>query len=117
MRGPDEIFYNMDALMKEQGKLEKDLISYLGLSLGTYSQWRIGNGHSYLRYIKHICDYLHVTPNTLILGKKDICTDIEGNAFTSDELDLVALYRMMTPKEQKCMRIIMQTFTSEEIKI
>ena len=68
---PDDVFCNMDTLMKRQGKLEKDLISYLGLSVGTYSQWRIGHGQSYLRYIKEICEYLHITPNELVLGEKE----------------------------------------------
>ena len=81
MKGTDEVFFHMDAYMKEQGRLEKDLIHYLGLSTGTYSQWRIGHGQSYLRYIKEICEWLHITPTQLILGKDGQETDETPESF------------------------------------
>ena len=84
MREKYEVFRKMDTLLKRNGKMEKELIEYLGLRAGTFSEWRRGNGYSYMLYIKEICEFLQVTPNYLFLGE-DISMNLGENYYTKEE--------------------------------
>ena len=82
--------------MKKSGRMEKDLIDYIGLPAGTFSQWRRGNGYSYLRYIKEICTYFQVSPNYLFFGDEDK----KKILYTKDEMDLIECYRKASEREK-----------------
>lgn len=97
MRERGEVFQRLDDLMKKSGRMEKELIEYIGLPAGTFSQWRRGNGDSYLRYIKEICSFFHVTPNYLFLGNDD-CLD---SLYTKEESDIVNAYRKTDERGKK----------------
>ena len=100
MKEPDEIFYKIDDLMKKGGRAEKDLISYLGLAPGTYSQWRLGgHGRSYHKYIKEICAFLHVTPTELFIGEEE--NKNISSYLTEEERNIIDLFRKLGPTERK----------------
>lgn len=107
MKGTGEVFRRMDTLMKQNGKMEKELIEYLGLRAGTFSEWRRGNGYSYMLYIKEICDFLHVTPNYLFLGE-DVSMNIIKDYYTKDERELIDDYRNVGVKEKGYVRTLVQ---------
>lgn len=114
MKEPDDVFYKIDHLMKKSGKKEKDLINYLGLTPGTYSQWRLGgHGCSYHRHINEICTFFHVTPTELYWGKGEIKTESNGKTYyiTDEERSLLELFRKMGPKEQRYVKTMMNVMT------
>ena len=97
MRDRGEVFQRLDDLMKKSGRMEKELIEYIGLPVGTFSQWRRGNGDSYLRYIKEICNFFHVTPNYLFLGDDEN----HGQVYTKEETHILNAYRRADEREKK----------------
>ena len=105
MKETGEVFRRMDTLMKQSGKMEKDLIEYLGLRVGTFTQWRRGKGYSYMLYIKEICDFFHVTPNYLFLGE-NIAMESDNDFFTSDEREIIKGYRNAGKKEKQYIKIM-----------
>ena len=56
--------------MIKQGKTQKQITTYLGLSKSTFSEWLAGRSKSYNKYIYQIADFLGVSPEYL-LGKSD----------------------------------------------
>ena len=58
-------------LIKEQGKTEKELTDFLGVSHSTMSKWKYDGSNVYLKYIDHICEFLDTTPNYLFWGSAD----------------------------------------------
>lgn len=57
-------------LLKEQGKQQKELANYLGISTNCITDWKSGRNKSYLKYVNPISDFLGTTPDYL-LGKTD----------------------------------------------
>lgn len=113
MKDTSDIFGRIDALMKKRGKMEKDLISHLGLAKGTYSQWRIGNAHSYLSYIKEICIYLNVMPNELYFGE-DARQTGESIPYTEEERGLISRYRELGLQEREYLNGILDVLNKGE---
>ena len=95
----------MDMLLKQNGKLEKDLIEYLGLRVGTFTEWRRGKGYSYMLYIKEICDFFHVTPNYLFLGEDDLL-ERGKDFYTKDEREVIECYRSVGVKEKQYLKTL-----------
>ena len=102
MRERGEVFQRLDELMKRSGKMEKELIEYIGLPAGTFSQWRRGNGDSYLRYIKEICEFFKVTPNYLFF----FFFEIPESLCSKDEADLLDCYRKVGNREKSYIRVL-----------
>ena len=100
MKEADEVLRRMDMLMKKNGKMDKDLIEYLGLRVGTFTEWRRGKGYSYLLYIKEICDFFHVTPNYLFLGE-EIALEAGKDFYTNEEKEVIKCYRKAGVKEKQ----------------
>ncbi len=63
-----DMLAKMINLLQEQGKKQKDLTDYLGLSKNTFTGWKRGDNASYLKYAKQIADYLGVSVNYLLAG-------------------------------------------------
>ena len=56
----DECFEKIDTLLKKQKKSQAELISYLGMSHGTYSHWKSGRNRSYRHNIWKIARFFGV---------------------------------------------------------
>ncbi|MBQ8429067.1 MAG: helix-turn-helix domain-containing protein [Clostridia bacterium] len=65
-----EIFKKIQNTLKETGKTQKDLCSYLQISPQSFSEWKAGRSNSYKKYIDQIAEYLDVSTDYL-LGKTD----------------------------------------------
>ena len=55
---------------KEQGKSQKDLCEYLGLTKNTFTEWKSGRNTSYKKYLPEIAEFLGVSVDYL-LGKTE----------------------------------------------
>ena len=110
MKATDDVLHRIDMLMKQNGKMDKDLIEYLGLRVGTFTEWRRGKGYSYMLYMKEICDFFHVTPNYLILGE-DAAMENAEEFYTKDEKEVIKSYRNIGLKEKQYIKIIIQAMS------
>lgn len=72
-------------LLKEQGKKQKDLTDFLGISKNVFTDWKSGKNNSYLKHIGKIAEFLDVSVDYL-LGKE------KSPTATSDETLMFALY-------------------------
>ena len=57
-------------LLEEQGKRQKDLTDYLGISKNAFTDWKSGRIKSYLKYIDKIAEFFDVSADYL-LGKTE----------------------------------------------
>lgn len=84
----------MQTLLKEQKKTQKELCEYLGITKGTYSNWKNGLSESYKSYIMEIADFFDVSADYL-LGKTEIR---KGTALSEQPL---------TPMQEKAVNMIL----------
>ena len=98
----------IEALLAEQNKQKKDLLSYLGLGDSVFTKWRYNNGKSYLKYISEISDYFGVSQSYILSGDNDEfkCSDL-----TKDEQYLINRYRLLDPHKQKVLIEVANSMT------
>lgn len=58
-------------LLSEQGKKQKDLTDYLGISKNSFTDWKSGRVKSYTKHLDKISEFLNVSVDYL-LGKTEI---------------------------------------------
>ena len=62
-------------LLKQQGKKQKDLTDYLGISKNSFTAWKSGRVKSYQKHIPQIADFLGVSTDYLLGTEKDTDPD------------------------------------------
>ena len=107
----DPIVRRILVLLKEEGKVDKDLTDYLGLPSGSMSKWKYYDSKLYLNYINEICEYLETTPNYLFLGEKET-DEIQG--LTQTENKIIRLYRSIDKRKQSCIKETLRIFAENE---
>ena len=98
------IVHRIVGLIKEQGKKEKDLTDYIGISPGTMSKWKYDGSNVYLKYIEEICEFLGTTPNYLFFGSDD-------ESYTQAEKEIIRMYRSLDNGRKRCIRDTLKYFT------
>ena len=108
--GNNAVLQRIMDLMSAQRITGKELSLRLGLSAGTFSQWKCDeNRKSYLIHIDQIADILDTTPTYLIWGVKD--EEITG--LTPQESDIVKMIRKIDSKKIKCVRDMVEIFVED----
>ena len=102
----DEIIGRISTLLKEKGMFEKDLVAYLGLAKGTYTNWKTNRSDSYLHFLKEICEFLDVTPNYLLLGDDGITVAKGEDIFSKEEMSMISKFRKLGLDEKKYVNIL-----------
>ena len=92
-------------LIEKQGKKERDLTDYLGISPGTMSKCKYDGSNVYLKYIVEICEFLETTPNYLFYG------EYEDDRLSQVEKDMIRRYRKLDNGRKKCVRDTLKYFT------
>ena len=95
----DVIVNRIVELSKKAGRHERDLVEFLGLKRGTFSNWKRGQSDSYLHYLKEISEYFGVTPNYLILGDNGFEIREGEDIFTVEEIGIINEYRKIEKPE------------------
>ena len=93
------VFERIDRLMKQQGKKQKELNDYLGLTHSAYDNWKSGRSKSYTKYISKICSFLDVTPSYLFSGtevEEETSSITAMNLELQKEEELINLYRTVS---------------------
>ena len=92
----DDTFERICTLMKEMKIQDQEMISFLGLSKGTFANWRRNNGRSYYEHIDKIADRLGVSIDFLIRGE-----DLKTDSLSHQEYELIENFRKLTEKGKK----------------
>ena len=53
-------------LLKQQGRFQKELTDYIGVSKGTFTDWKSGKTVSYNRYLPKIAEFFDVSVDYLV---------------------------------------------------
>lgn len=83
-------------LIKKQGRKEKDLTDFLGMSPGAMSKWKYDGSFMYIKHIEAICTFLGTTPNYLFLGPED-----KEERLTLVEREMIEIYRNLDETRKK----------------
>jgi DNA-binding Xre family transcriptional regulator len=105
----DPVVLRILELIKNRGKIDKDLLNYLGIPSGSMAKWKYYGGTSYLRYIDQICEYLDTTPNYLFWGKEET----EGQLSVAEK-EIIRIYRTFDDGRKKCIRDTLKYFSNNE---
>lgn len=94
----DPIILRIMDQLSLQGKTEKELVRYLGLSDTAFSSWKFQNVKTYIKRIDDIALFLGVSKNYLING-----TDyfINQGTLTATEIKIIKQFRAMGNEQQK----------------
>lgn len=99
----------MVELIKDQGKRERDLTDYLGISPGTMSKWKYDGSYVYIKHMDKICEFLGTTPNYLFFGPED-----KDERLTPSEKEMIQIYRSLDNGKKKCIRDTMRYFAENK---
>ena len=89
------------SLLSEKKIDQKDIIAYLHLPRGTFSNWIRKKSHSYYEYISDIADYLGVTSEYIITGKDDKYIEEANSCITNEDLELIKMIKELNPEARK----------------
>ena len=100
-----ELLEKISKLLKEQGKKQKDLTDFLGISKNAFTDWKSGRINSYMKYLPQIAEFLGVGVDYLISNeesqkKKDILSDAILNMRTNPNLFKVVMKLQHLSDEQ-----------------
>lgn len=94
----DPVMLRIIEQLEEQGKTEKGLIEFLGLTSNMFTVWKYGDSKSYMKRIDKIAEYLGLTKEYLLNGRDS--GSIE-NILTGTEIRILTMYRSMRSEEQE----------------
>ena len=103
----NEIFVRIDNLMKHKGKRNKELLDYLGIDRNSYNNWKNGKSYSFIKYLDQIAEFLQVSSKFLLMGDADIDPE------TSQEMELLDLFRAMPPVKRDMIISFLKIFSIE----
>jgi len=92
-----DITARISELLREQGKEQKDLCDFLGVSPSVYSDWKSGKSKSVKQYIDRIADFLGCTPDYLLGAEA---------AFSPAEIQLISEYRLLSDEGKEVVRYV-----------
>ncbi len=81
-----DVLHNITQEMIKQGKTQKQITTYLGLSKSTFSEWLAGRSKSYNKYIYQIADFLGVSVDYLRGDSDDVGTSVTAEDVNAAEL-------------------------------
>ena len=73
-----EVLHKIIQLLKENNKKQIELTDYLGISKNAFTNWKIGDNSSYMKYLPKIAEFFGVSVDYL-LGNE---TSTAENSFT-----------------------------------
>lgn len=93
------IFERIAVEMKRQGKQQKELTDFLGLSNNAYTEWASGRSASYLRYLPQIAEFLNASLD--YLGGVSI-----ESGLSDHEKNIISAYRRFPDMQKAVDRLL-----------
>ena len=92
---PAEILGRISNELEKQHITQAELVAYLGLPLGTYTNWKLGRSRNFCEYIEAIADYLRVDIGWLVTG------EASTGAVNQQEYELLETFRRLKAEKQE----------------
>ena len=102
----DGILERIVAMLSAKGIDQKEVIAYLNLPRGTFSNWVRRKSHSYYEYISQIAEFLGVSSGYLITGKDDIYLKEIISCLSEEDLEILKLFHELNPSAKKTVKDI-----------
>lgn len=85
-------------LLKQQGKKQKDLTDFLGLTKNTFTNWKGGHSESYRKFLPQIAEFLNVSVDWLV-GKENSPLSKESG-LSAEQREIINLFDSAPPELQ-----------------
>lgn len=95
----EEILDRISEELARQGKMQAELVSYLDLPKGAYSNWKAGKSRNFCEHLGKIAQFLGVSAEFLVTGR-----NAEKNMANPREEELILLYRGLNDEKQDALR-------------
>ena len=95
----EEILDRISEELARQGKMQAELVSYLDLPKGAYSNWKAGKSRNFCEHLGEIAQFLGVSAEFLVTGR-----NAEKNMKNLREEELILLYRGLSVEKQDALR-------------
>ena len=83
----EEILSRISAELTRQNRMQAELVAYLDLPKGVYSNWKAGNSRNFCEHLGAISKFLNVSAEYLVTGKY-----AEKNLENPREIELLNWY-------------------------
>ena len=97
------ILSNIEELLRQQGKTQRELCIYLGIVPSAFSFWKSGKSESYMRHIPKIAKFFGVPVSRLY-----------GEGGTPQQFALNKLLESLTPEQLKAVEAFIKTYTEHK---
>lgn len=94
------------SLLKQQGKKQKDLTDFLGITRHAFTDWKSGRIKSYQKHIPKIAEFLGVSTDYL-LGKENSPLSCD-NELSPTQKELIALFDSAAPELQSAVLAVLK---------
>lgn len=91
----DPILINIHKELSQQGKTQKDLCDYLGVTAGNFSQWNSGKNRSYKKKLPLIAEFFGVDEQYLISGRASPAERLYGAYLRASEDTKVGVAKIL----------------------
>lgn len=115
MKNDEEILERIDGLMKAKHLQHKDLIAYLGLARGTYTNWTRKTSTSFLSHLGEIAEFLGVSVAYLVTGGADSGAVPGMVTLSPQEEKVLACFRSV-PERDRDLMLDLMAFLSERLQ-
>ena len=95
----EEILVRISEELSRQKRTQSDLIAFLDLPKGAFSNWKAGKSRNFCEHLGAISKFLNVSAEYLVTGK-----DAEKNIENPREIELLDWYRKLSPEKQDAIR-------------
>ena len=85
-------------LLKQQGKKQKDLTDFLGLTKNTFTNWKGGHSESYKKFLPQIAEFLNVSVDWLV-GKENSPLSLDSG-LSAEQREIINLFDSAPPELQ-----------------
>ena len=94
----DKIIERMLEIMHEKRISQQELVEYLGLANGIFTNWKYKGSKSYMTYIDKIAECLGVSKTYLINGEDE---QINRDNITRFEVEIIKMLRDLDEKKRE----------------
>ena len=94
----DKIIERMLEIMREKRISQQELVEYLGLANGIFTNWKYKGSKSYMTYIDKIAECLGVSKTYLINGEDE---QINRDNITRFEVEIIKMLRDLDEKKRE----------------
>ena len=95
----EEILVRISEELARQKRTQSDLIAFLDLPKGAFSNWKAGKSRNFCEHLGAISEFLNVSTEYLVTGK-----DVQKTITNPREVELLTWYRKLSPEKQDAIR-------------